>query len=76
MSFKVAFAPDGKTLAIGGYSGDVYFWDPETGKLLGKFDVARGCRLSTFLSVLAKNETRVLLRSERRRRWRRAGAPR
>jgi DNA-directed RNA polymerase specialized sigma24 family protein len=37
-------------------------------ELLGKFDVARGCRLSTFLSVLAKNETRVLLRSERRRR--------
>jgi DNA-directed RNA polymerase specialized sigma24 family protein len=39
-------------------------------ELLGKFDVARGCRLSTFLSVLAKNETRVLLRSERRRRLR------
>jgi hypothetical protein len=39
-------------------------------ELLGKFDVARGCRLSTFLSVLAKNETRVLLRSERRRRIR------
>ena len=39
-------------------------------ELLDKFDVARGCRLSTFLSVLAKNETRVLLRSERRRRLR------
>jgi DNA-directed RNA polymerase specialized sigma24 family protein len=37
-------------------------------ELLGKFDVRRGCRLSTFLSVLAKSETRVLLRSERRRR--------
>ena len=39
-------------------------------ELLAKFDVSRGCRLSTFLSVVAKNETRVLFRSERRRRTR------
>lgn len=39
-------------------------------ELLAKFDAARGCRFSTFLSVLAKNETRVLLRSERRRKGR------
>ena len=39
-------------------------------ELLAKFDVARGCRLSTYLSVLAKNETRVLFRSERRRKSR------
>ena len=37
-------------------------------ELLAKFDASRGCRLSTFLFVLAKNETRVLFRSERRRR--------
>jgi hypothetical protein len=39
-------------------------------ELLGKFDVRRGCRLSTFLSVLAKSETRMLFRSERRRKSR------
>ena len=39
-------------------------------ELLGKFDARRGCRLSTFLFVLAKNETRVLFRSERRRKSR------
>jgi DNA-directed RNA polymerase specialized sigma24 family protein len=39
-------------------------------ELLAKFDARRGCRLSTFLFVLAKNETRVLFRSERRRRSR------
>jgi len=39
-------------------------------ELLAKFDVRRGCRLSTFLSVLAKSETRMLFRSERRRRSR------
>jgi len=39
-------------------------------ELLAKFDVSRGCRLSTYLSVVAKNETRVLFRSERRRRSR------
>ena len=37
-SHAVAFAPDGKTLAVGGWSADVQFWDPATGKLLGKFD--------------------------------------
>ena len=39
-------------------------------ELLAKFDVRRGCRLSTFLSVLAKSETRMLFRSERRRKSR------
>jgi DNA-directed RNA polymerase specialized sigma24 family protein len=39
-------------------------------ELLGKFDVSRGCRLSTYLSVVAKNETRALFRSERRRKTR------
>jgi len=39
-------------------------------ELLSKFDVARGCRLATYLAVVAKNETRVLFRSERRRKTR------
>lgn len=38
--------------------------------LLAKFDVRRGCRISTFLSVLAKSETRMLFRSEKRRKTR------
>lgn len=38
--------------------------------LLGRFDVERGCRLSTFLSLIAKAQARLLLRSERRRRTR------
>ena len=38
--------------------------------LLNRFDVRRGCRLTTFLSVLAKSETRMLFRSERRRKSR------
>jgi len=45
-------------------------------ELLGKFDPRHGCRLSTFLSVLAKNETRVLFRSERRRKSREQQASR
>ena len=39
-------------------------------ELLARFDPARGCRLSTFLSVLGKSEARLLLRSERRRKTR------
>jgi len=39
-------------------------------ELLGKFDFRRGCRFSTFLSLVAKNEARLLLRSEKRRRRR------
>lgn len=39
-------------------------------ELLSRFDVARGCRLITFLSVLAKSEARQYFRSERRRRTR------
>jgi len=39
-------------------------------ELLGKFDVRRGCRFSTFLSLVAKSEARLLLRSEKRRRRR------
>jgi hypothetical protein len=38
--------------------------------LLARFDVRRGCRLSTFLSLIAKAQARLLLRSERRRRLR------
>lgn len=38
--------------------------------VLAKFDVSRGCRLSTYLSIVAKNEIRLLFRSERRRRSR------
>ena len=44
--------------------------------LLSRFDIQRGCRLSTFLSVLAKSEARLLLRSERRRRVREHAASR
>jgi DNA-directed RNA polymerase specialized sigma24 family protein len=36
--------------------------------LLRRYDTNRGCRFSTFLSLLAKNETKMFLRSERRRR--------
>jgi DNA-directed RNA polymerase specialized sigma24 family protein len=43
-------------------------------ELLGRFDTSRGCRLSTFLGVIAKHEARQLLRSERRRRSREQGA--
>lgn len=39
-------------------------------ELLSRFDVARGCRLITFLSVLAKSEARQYFRSERRRKTR------
>ena len=40
------------------------------GELLSRFDVARGCRLTTFLSVLGKSEARQYFRAERRRRSR------
>lgn len=46
------------------------------GALLGQFDVSRGCRLITFLAVLAKNEARQYFRSERRRRSREEKASR
>jgi hypothetical protein len=39
-------------------------------QLLNRFDVKYRCRLTTFLSMLAKNEARLLLRSERRRKAR------
>ncbi len=39
-------------------------------ELLSRFDVDRGCRLTTFLYVLGKAEARLLLRSERRRKSR------
>jgi WD40 repeat protein len=37
-AYSVAFAPDGKTLAVGGYVGDVFLWDVATGKFKGKLD--------------------------------------
>jgi WD40 repeat protein len=37
-AFSVAFSPDGKTLAVGGYFGDVFLYDAVTGKLKGKLD--------------------------------------
>lgn len=43
-------------------------------QLLGKYDARRGCRFSTFLSLVAKNEARLLLRSERRRKSRELAA--
>ena len=38
------------------------------GELLGRFDVRRGCRLSTYLAQLARSEISSFFRSERRRR--------
>lgn len=46
------------------------------GELLSRFDVARGCRLTTFLSILAKSEARQYLRAESRRRVRERTASR
>lgn len=40
------------------------------GELLGRFDPARGCRLSTFLGSIAKGVAASFCRSERRRRRR------
>lgn len=40
------------------------------GELLARFDISRGCRLTTFLSVLAKSEARQYFRAERRRKSR------
>lgn len=40
------------------------------GRLLDRFDVSRGCRLSTFLAAIARSEAASLLRSEKRRRRR------
>ena len=46
------------------------------GELLSRFDVSRGCRLTTFLSVLAKSTARQYFRAERRRRIREQTASR
>jgi hypothetical protein len=43
-------------------------------ELLDRFDVQRGCRLTTFLSMLAKTQSRILFRSERRRKARERAA--
>jgi DNA-directed RNA polymerase specialized sigma24 family protein len=43
-------------------------------ELLNRFDIRHGCRLSTFLSIVAKNEARLLLRSEKRRKVRELAA--
>jgi len=45
-------------------------------ELLDRFDVHRGCRLTTFLSMLAKTQSRIFFRSERRRRIRERAAHR
>lgn len=42
----------------------------DDGRVLGQFDVARRCRLTTFLVSITKREAARYLRSERRR-WRR-----
>lgn len=39
-------------------------------ELLARFDVERGVQLTTFLTLLAKTQARLLMRSERRRRTR------
>ena len=39
-------------------------------QLLDRFDVSRGCRLATYLAMIAKSEASSLFRSERRRRKR------
>lgn len=44
--------------------------------LLSRFDSNRGCRLVTFLAALARAETRLFLRSERRRKNRERNASR
>jgi hypothetical protein len=46
------------------------------GELLSRFDISRGCRLTTFLSVLGKSEARQYFRAERRRRTREEAASR
>jgi DNA-directed RNA polymerase specialized sigma24 family protein len=38
--------------------------------LLARFDTERGCRFSTFLSLIAKTQVRLLFRTERRRKSR------
>jgi DNA-directed RNA polymerase specialized sigma24 family protein len=42
----------------------------EDAKLLNRFDPARGCSLTTYLALLAKDEASRLFRSEKRRRRR------
>jgi WD40 repeat protein len=37
-SYSVAFSPDGTTLAVGGYFGDVFLYDATTGDPRGKLD--------------------------------------
>ncbi|WP_425616596.1 hypothetical protein NA78x_000245 [Anatilimnocola sp. NA78] len=46
------------------------------GELLARFDPLRGCRLTTFLAILAKSEARQYFRGERRRRAREEAASR
>src|SRR5262245_23960436 len=37
----MAFSPDGKTIATGGYSGDIYVWDSTTGNRLRRIDTSQ-----------------------------------
>lgn len=42
---KLAFSPDGKSVASSGYDGNIIVWDVETGKMIKKFeidDIAQG----------------------------------
>jgi WD40 repeat protein len=39
--WRVAFSPDGRTLALAGASGEIRFWDVATGKELPSLDNAR-----------------------------------
>jgi DNA-directed RNA polymerase specialized sigma24 family protein len=42
------------------------------GRLLDRFDAAQNCRLSTFLSAIARGQAVAIFRSEKRRRNREA----
>ena len=46
------------------------------GRLLSRYDAERGCRLITFLAVIARSQAKVLFRAERRRRVREKAASR